>query len=65
MTAVYVPVEDLRDIHSALDDALGDTDITHVESDEELREQEPVQWAAKQIAKLIDICEDPSIPAAR
>lgn len=39
----------LRDIHSALDDALGDTDITYV-SDSELREYYPVQWAAKSSA---------------
>lgn len=45
--------ERLRLIHSALDDALGDTDVTHIESDEELRERYPVQWAAMELAKII------------
>ena len=43
----------LRAIHSALDDALGDSDVTHIEDDDEIREREPVQWAATQLAILI------------
>lgn len=41
----------LHEIHSALDDALGDSDITHLE-DDELREAAPVQWAAQRLALL-------------
>lgn len=44
----------LREIHSALDDALGDSDVTHIESDDELRGEYPVQWAAQKLAELID-----------
>ncbi len=43
----------LRAIHSALDDALGDTDITHVEDDDDLRQEHPVQWAAQRLALVI------------
>lgn len=43
----------LRTIHSALDDALGDTDITHIEDDDELRREYPVQWAAQRLAGII------------
>lgn len=43
----------LQKIHSALDDALGDSDVTHIEDDDELREEHPVQWAAQQLAALI------------
>lgn len=48
----------LLEIHSALDDALGDSDISHIESDEELREQYPVQWAAQNITKMIESFND-------
>lgn len=41
-------------IHRALDDALGDSDVTHIENDDELRRQYPTQWAAEQLAKIID-----------
>lgn len=43
----------LMEIHSALDDALGDSDITHIEDDDELRSEYPTQWAAQKLAKLI------------
>ena len=46
-------LNELSLIHSALDEALGDTDITHVESDEELREEFKVQWAAEHLAGVI------------
>ncbi len=45
-------LNDLRAIHSALDDALGDTDINYM-NDRELRETYPVQWAAAKLAKII------------
>lgn len=41
-------------VHRALDDALGDSDITHVENDRDLRSQHPMQWAEEQLAKIID-----------
>ena len=44
---------DLKSVHSALNDALGDTDITHL-TDDEVRNQYPVQWAAEYLAKVID-----------
>lgn len=43
----------LRGIHSALDDALGDSDIDHMD-DEELRDAHPAQWAAQRLAEIID-----------
>jgi hypothetical protein len=46
-------VSRLRGIHSALDDALGDTDVEHME-DEELRDAHPVQWAAAKLAAVIN-----------
>jgi len=46
----------LRGIHSALDDALGDSDIEHME-DEELRDAHPVQWAAMKLAQVISELE--------
>ena len=45
----------LEKIHSALDDALGDTDITHIDDDDELRENFPVQWAAQELASIINM----------
>jgi hypothetical protein len=50
---VAVPREELIAIHSALDDATGDTDVAHIEDEAELRSEEPVQWAAMKLAKLI------------
>lgn len=46
----------LRNIHSALDRALGDTDITH-KTDGELFDDHPVQWAAQMLAGLIQKIE--------
>lgn len=44
-----------RQAHSALDDALGDTDVSHVESDDALRQDHPVQWAAMTLAHAITL----------
>jgi hypothetical protein len=44
---------ELNLIHSALDDALGDTDVSHVENEDELRQEHPVQWAAERLAGVI------------
>lgn len=49
-------IDTLRGIHSALDDALGDTDVTHMD-EEELRETHPVQWAATKLAHVINELE--------
>lgn len=46
-------IDRLQGIHSALDDALGDTDVTHIEDDDDLRDGEPVQWAAQKLAEII------------
>ena len=46
----------LVEIHDALSYELGDTD-PHIEddmTDEEMREEMPVFWAAKEVAKLMD-----------
>lgn len=45
--------EKLDEIADALDMALGDTDITHIGDDEELRERYPVQWACMQVNLLL------------
>lgn len=50
-------IADLRDIHSALDDGFGDTDLIHVEDDDELRGSAPVQWAAQKVSALIERLE--------
>lgn len=50
-------VADLRAIHSVLDAGLGDSDVTHIESDEELRERHPFQWAAERLAGVIQKLE--------
>lgn len=43
----------LSAIHSALDDALGDSDVTHIDDDDELRSEHPTQWAAQKLAEVI------------
>lgn len=59
MPRTFVPdtITKLRGIHSALDDALGDTDIDHLTDEDDLRDAAPVQWAAQQIVKLIEELE--------
>jgi hypothetical protein len=52
----------LLTIHAALDDALGDTDITHM-PDAQLREDHPVQWAAEKLARLIKKLEQLDSPS--
>jgi hypothetical protein len=46
-------IEKLMKVHSALDGALGDTDVSHIENDDELREEQPVQWAAQRLMEVI------------
>jgi phage shock protein A len=46
--------ETLKAILSALSEGLGDTDITHIEHEDELRREEPVQWAAMKLAQLLE-----------
>jgi hypothetical protein len=48
----------LLEICAALDDALGDSDISHIENDAELRVEYPVQWAAERLNCLIDQVAD-------
>lgn len=43
----------LEDIASALDRGLGDSDLTHFETEEEMREQAPVQWACMMVNRLL------------
>ena len=54
----------LVEIHDALSYELGDTD-PHIEddmTDEEVREELPVFWAAKEVAKLMDEAPWDSLP---
>jgi hypothetical protein len=51
-------------VHSALDDALGDSDVTHIEDDDELRDSQPVQWAAQRLMQAIELL-DPSPTALK
>ena len=56
----------LVEIHDALSYELGDTD-PHIEddmTDEEVREEMPVFWAAKEVAKLIGDAPWDSLPSA-
>lgn len=46
----------LRSIHAALDDHLGDCDVTHLEDDDE-RDQVPGQWAARELMGVIEDLE--------
>ena len=46
-------IKQLQLIHTTLDKALGDTDITYIEDDNQLKEEEPLQWIASKIAVLI------------
>jgi len=50
-----IPDKKIRDIFNALDKALGDTDPDFPEdtTDDEIREEEPVFWAAKELAGYI------------
>jgi hypothetical protein len=52
--AVAEVAEKLMKIHDALDDALGDSDITHIEDDAELRDEYPTQWAAQHLMEIIN-----------
>ena len=49
-------LEILKDAFSALDDALGDSDLP-VETDEEEREYAPVQYAARRVSEVMQILE--------
>ena len=55
LATVIVPADKLQKIFNALDESLGDTDPDILEdaTDDEIREEEPVFWAAKEIAKII------------
>jgi hypothetical protein len=46
--------QQLQEIHSVLDRALGDSDIDWFESDEEMRDEEPVQWATMRLALVLE-----------
>ena len=55
LATVIVPADKLQKIFNALDESLGDTDPDILEdaTDDEIREEEPVFWAAKEIAGII------------
>ena len=50
-----IPDKELRKIFNALDSALGDTDPDFPEGtwDDEIRTEEPVFWAAKELARYL------------
>jgi hypothetical protein len=54
----------LRGIHSAIDDALGDSDVVHLDGDE-LRDVHPAQWAAQRLAEIINELDTPPKPDQR
>lgn len=43
----------MQEAHSALDRHLGDSYVDHFETDDEMREEAPDQWAAKRIAEAL------------
>ena len=49
---VMVPRELLDEMVSLLDRHLGDTDITHLDDDEDLKRVAPAQWVCTQLAML-------------
>jgi hypothetical protein len=53
-TGLPAIIEVLQSVHSALDRALGDSDVTHIENDDELHDEYPVQWAAEWLARGIE-----------
>jgi len=59
---IAVPREKLEEIAEALDESLGDSDITHLETDEEVREEEPAQWACSEVNKLLNAAPSPVAP---
>ena len=50
-----IPDEKIRNIFDALDDYLGDTDpdLLADMTDDEIRDEEPVFWAAKELAEYM------------
>lgn len=50
-----IPDEKIRQIFNALDVALGDTDPDFPEdtTDDEIRNEEPVFWAAKELSRYL------------
>ena len=58
---IAVPREKLEEIAEALDESLGDSDITHLETDEEVREEEPAQWACSEVNKLLNAAPSPEL----
>lgn len=51
--SISLPRKVLDDVIDALDRGLGDTDITHIESDHELREAYPIQWASMELNRAV------------
>lgn len=56
---IAVPREKLEEIASALDRSLGDSDITHLETEEEVRDAAPAQWACSEVNKLLNSAPSP------
>lgn len=50
---VSVSRELMADVISVLDKHLGDTDITHFETDDEVKDHAPLQWACSQLSALL------------
>jgi len=47
----------LKQVVNSLDRAIGDSDVTHIESDSDFRERFPVQWAASKLSELLAASE--------
>lgn len=46
-------IKELKEIHSIMDNALGDTDLNHFETDDIEKEEAPFQYCARRIMQLI------------
>lgn len=55
----------LERIWSALDRALGDSDMCFEQTDEEMRRDAPLQWAAKELGALFRTAPEPTPEAGR
>jgi hypothetical protein len=53
MTPIEELIVRLTKIHSVLDEALGDSEPMHIEDDEELRRDYPIEWVAQQISQVV------------
>jgi hypothetical protein len=56
------PKNVLEAVAEALDRQLGDSDLTHFECDQDVRDHAPLQWACSQINKLLNAAPQDAKP---